>query len=426
VSPKLQHALEALYGLERRKDKLGLAGTHALLAALGNPQQRFRAVHVAGTNGKGSVCALIERVLREAGPVTGLYTSPHLVDFRERIRVRGRWADRGALERALERIQALPEGQDRTFFEVCTALAFDDFAARGVEWAVVEVGLGGRLDCTNVLTPALAVITSIGLDHTEILGDTLARVAFEKAGILKPGVPAIHGTLPAVAATEVRAAAARAGCTLEAADGRVRLEPGAGGATRATTAAWGPLDLELALGGGFQLENARVALAALDRLSGLGVAIPRRAVLEGFRAVRWPGRLERAPREPRLWWDGAHNPDGARALAAAFSERADGHAATLVLALSRDKDARAMLDALAPIVPARRLIATRSRSERARPPEEIVRVAEAAGWQAESAAEVARALHAALARGGPVLLTGSLFAVGEAMEAFGGAPGEQQ
>jgi len=426
VSPKLQHALEALYGLERRKDKLGLAGTRALLAALGNPQQRFRAVHVAGTNGKGSVCALIERVLREAGPVTGLYTSPHLVDFRERIRVRGRWADERALERDLERIQRLPEGRDRTFFEVCTALAFDDFAARGVEWAVVEVGLGGRLDCTNVLTPALAVITSIGLDHTEILGNTLAQVASEKAGILKPGVPAIHGTLPAEAATEVRAAAERAGCTLEAADGRVRLEPGAGGVTRATTAAWGTLDLDLALGGGYQLENARVALAALDRLSGLGVAIPRRAVLEGFRAVRWPGRLERAPREPRLWWDGAHNPDGARALAEAFAERAGGRAATLVLALSRDKDAAAMLDALAPIVPARRLIATRSHSERARPPEEIARAAAAAGWQAESAADVARALRAALARGGPVLLTGSLFAVGEAMEAFGGAPGEQQ
>jgi len=193
VTLRLQTALEALYGLERRKDKLGLDGTRDLLRALGDPQRCFKAVHVAGTNGKGSVCAIVERVLREAGVRTGLFTSPHLVDFRERIRVGGHWADEGRLATRLEHIQGLPEGRDRTFFEVCTALAFDDFAARGVEWAVVEVGLGGRLDCTNVLEPEVTVITSIGLDHTEILGEGLERVAAEKAGIVKPGVPLVCG-----------------------------------------------------------------------------------------------------------------------------------------------------------------------------------------------------------------------------------------
>ena len=153
MSLRLQDALEALYGLERRRDKHDLEGTIALLRALGDPHLKFRSVHVAGTNGKGSVCALVERVLREAGYRTGLYTSPHLVDFRERIRVSGLWADEAWLERKLAHIESLPEGKDRTFFEVATALAFEYFAEQQVEIAVVEVGLGGRLDCTNVITP---------------------------------------------------------------------------------------------------------------------------------------------------------------------------------------------------------------------------------------------------------------------------------
>src|SRR4029077_10615863 len=168
---------EHLYGLERRRDKLGLDGTRALMGALDHPERRFRSIHVAGTNGKGSVCALIERVLREAGHRTGLYTSPHLVDFRERIRVEGQWVDADWIEDALDRIETLPEGRDRTFFEVATALGFLWFAEREVEIAVVEVGLGGRLDCTNVITPEVCVITSIDLDHTEILGDTLEAIA---------------------------------------------------------------------------------------------------------------------------------------------------------------------------------------------------------------------------------------------------------
>src|SRR5262249_14608499 len=152
-------------------------------------QRRFRAIHVAGTNGKGSVCALVERVLRAAGHRTGLFTSPHLVDFRERMRVSGHWIDADRLERRLDHIRSLPESRDRTFFEVTTALGFDAFAADDIEWAVVEVGLGGRLDTTNVLCPEITAITRIGLDHTEILGDTIEAIANEKAGIVKTGVP---------------------------------------------------------------------------------------------------------------------------------------------------------------------------------------------------------------------------------------------
>ena len=409
VSQTLQSQLEALYGLERRKDKLGLEGTRALLQALGNPQDRFRSVHVAGTNGKGSVCARIASVLRAAGVRTGLYTSPHLVDFRERIRVNGQWADQARLAERLEHIQSLPVGRDRTFFEVCTALAFDDFAAREVEWAVVEVGLGGRLDCTNVITPELAVITSIGLDHTEILGDTIEQIAAEKAGIIKPGVPVVNGAQEARAADVVRRIAAERQAPVVA--------PGAPprGAAESRGGAEGAAGT-----------NARIAQAALETLIARGVRIPAEAIVAGLSAARWPGRFERCATEPRLWWDGAHNPDGAHALRV-WCEAGPLNPALLVLALSRDKDAAAFLNALAPALPARRVIATRSRNERARSPEDLAAIARAAGWSAETAPDVAAGCRDAVARasaGSPALLTGSLFAVGEAMEAFGCAPGE--
>jgi dihydrofolate synthase/folylpolyglutamate synthase len=397
----LQGALEALYGLERRRDKLGLDGTRALLAALGDPHRRFRAVHVAGTNGKGTTCAYVERALREAGHRTGLFTSPHLVDFRERIRVDGRWADEGWLFRTLRRIGESPAGSDRTFFEVATALGFAWFAEQGVEWAVVEVGLGGRLDTTNVLEPAVCAITSIGLDHTEILGGTLEAVAYEKAGILKPGVPAAIGpALPAAARVAIERVAEARGVPLVAAAG----------------------------GGPFRDDDRAVARSVLEVLAGRGVRLPAEAVARGLAAARWPGRLEPSAREPRLWWDGAHNGEAAGALAAAW--RAAGHPAprALVLATSRDKDLDAILAPLATLAPGAHLVAARSRSERAQEPGRIAERARHHRFEAHLAHEVAPACRQALALAGPggwVLLTGSLFAVGEAMEHFGGAPGEQ-
>ena len=412
MSTKLQDALEALYGLERRRDKLDLDGTRALLAALGNPHTRFHSVHVAGTNGKGSVCAIVERVLREAGVRTGLFTSPHLVDFRERIRVNGQWADQSRLEQRLAHIQSLPEGRDRTFFEVCTALGFDDFARRGVEWAVVEVGLGGRLDCTNVISPEVCVITAIGLDHTEILGDTIGKIATEKAGIIKPGVAVVVAEGPGN--DTVAAIARERGAPLTIAPGNV------------LPTAWRDVALPAPLAGAHQRANAALALETLAVLRERGLPIADDAVTPGLAAVRWPGRLERAAREPRLWWDGAHNVEGVRALADAWHAAACGDPGTIVLAVSRDKDARAMLETFARRFPRARLIATRSRSERALEPDTIARLARDIGIHAESAPDVNAALARALARtgGDAVLLTGSLFAVGEAMEIHGGAPGE--
>jgi dihydrofolate synthase/folylpolyglutamate synthase len=398
----------------------------ALLAALGNPERRFRSVHVAGTNGKGSVCTLVERVLREAGENTGLYTSPHLVDFRERIRVRGRWADEVWLEKKLDAIAAIPGGNDRTFFEVATALGFDWFAHESVSWAVVEVGLGGRLDCTNVLAPDVTVITSIGLDHTEILGDTLTAIATEKAGILKFGTPAVLAPgLPPEAHEVILRTAAERGARVHVAP--ANLERSGDGTITAETRAWGTLSLTDPFHGRLPPTNLATALEVLEVLVECGVAVPREAVESGFAHARWPGRHEPCPDEPRLWWDGAHNVDGMRAIVEAVGG-APRYGA-LVLALSRDKDLGAVLDTLRPIVRDGRLVATRAQIERARPPEEIERAARLRMWDVATAPDVATACAQAIEHASaehPALLTGSLFAVGEAMVAFGGAPGEVQ
>ena len=438
MTQDLQRRLESLWGLERRHLKLGLDGTRALLAGLGNPETRFAAVHVAGTNGKGSVCALVERVLRAAGQRTGLYTSPHLVDFRERIRVDGRWGDEGELEAALDRVEALPGTASSTFFEVATALAFDHFSRHGVTWGVVEVGLGGRLDTTNVLTPAVCAITSIGLDHAEMLGDTHAAIAFEKAGILKAGVPAVTGVEHDVAASVIARRAAEVGAKLSHArdvahvkaiqrgDWGTRLE--------VDCAPWGRFQLQMALRGGHQHENARTALAVLSELARQGVPVSLAALREGFGRARWPGRLEPCPNEPRLWWDGAHNTDGMRRLCLAWTDDLRlAPPAAIVFAAGRDKDVRAMLTRLRSLAPAAALFVTRTANERALTPDELVAVARDAGWTAQASPDVKTAIAAALARAGApgpagsprVLLCGSLFAVGDAMRANGGAPGEQ-
>jgi dihydrofolate synthase/folylpolyglutamate synthase len=427
VTVALQRRLEALYGLERRKNKLDLDGTRALLAALGDPHTRFRSVHVAGTNGKGSVCAIVERVLREAGVRTGLFTSPHLVDFRERIRVAGRWADDDWLEQALDRIESVPEGRDRTFFEVATALGFLYFAEHGVECAIVEVGLGGRLDTTNVLTPDVCAITSIGMDHAEILGDTLELIAAEKAGIIKPGVPVVTTAgSHALATIESVAAERRAPFRDALADETVWPGPRPG-RWRAHTTSWGDLDLVSGIAGDIH-ENLSCALAVLDSLSSRGLELSADLVERGVRAARWPGRFESCPTRPRLWWDGAHNAAGAAHLCRSWHYDPLPPAECLVLAVSRDKDVPSLLAALAEIVPSRRLFATHSRNERALPPETIESQALSSGWSVAVVPEVPQACDTALASTpeGVVLLAGSLFAVGEAMQSFGGAPEELQ
>ena len=431
MTATLQRRLEALWGLERRHPKFGLEGTQALLAGLGHPEARFASVHVAGTNGKGSVCACVERVLRATGQRTGLYTSPHLVTFRERIRVNGVCASEARLHEGLDRIEALPDAAGATFFEIATALAFDHFAREQVDWAVVEVGLGGRLDSTNVLHPAVCAITTIGLDHAELLGASHVAIAGEKAGILKPGIAAVSAVEHDAAAAVIAQRAAEVGAPLviarDVADVQVVAQGEWGTRLAVECAPWGRFQLQTRLRGAHQRDNARTALAILARLAAQGMRIELDALREGFGEARWPGRLEPCPTRPRLWWDGAHNLDGMRRLGQAWSDDL-GFAppVAVVFAAGRDKDVPALLRRLHAFAPQATLFVTRTANERALDPAELRTFAEGAGFAAEVVESVPAAVDAAFARHpeGRVLLCGSLFAVGEAMQAFGGAPAE--
>ena len=309
-----------------------------LMRALGNPEARFKSVHVAGTNGKGSVCAMLESVLRRSGIRTGLYTSPHLLDVRERIRVSGGMIGREALARWLGEVRgrAGPLESGLTYFEAVTAAAFCHFAAAGVELAVVETGMGGRLDATNVLPrPEAAVITAIAADHTEHLGKSPARIAREKAGILKPGTACVtQARGPALAA--VRSAARRLGVRVTAV--RPERTPGLAEAVRAC-----------ALKGDFQRGNIAAALLAAEELRKKGWRVPRSAVRDGLKSVRWPGRFdERTLRaggtSAPVLLDVAHNPAAIAAILSSVKKRARADRPCLLFFnVLKDKNAAAMV-----------------------------------------------------------------------------------
>jgi dihydrofolate synthase/folylpolyglutamate synthase len=347
-----------------------------------------------------------------------LYTSPHLVDVRERIQVNGEMiaGDRMAalIEDVRRAVGHLPEP---TFFEFMTAMAFRHFADAQVEIGVIEVGLGGRFDATNVLTPLVAGITTIGLDHQEHLGGTVEAIAFEKAGIIKPGVPVVTGRLRPEAATVIERVAGERGAPV------IRLGHEflvAGESTERLDYA-GPRasydDLSCALVGRHQLDNAACAIALLEQAAGQGVAVPESAVREGLRTVRWPGRLEAVDINPLVLLDGAHNPDAASVLAAHLAgmrRNRPGRRIILVLGMMRDKDHAGFLDPLLPFVDD--VIVTKSRGARAATVEEMGALLRRRGRAAHLIADPAGALALAGRMAGPddgILVTGSLFLVGE-------------
>ena len=419
-----EQAIAYLVGLEVSSGwDLKLERMRAALELRAHPERRFPVLHVAGTNGKGSTAAMLDAVLGAAGYRVALYTSPHLVDFTERIRIGGRTIPRATVVALVAELRAALDAARLTLthFEFVTLLAFEWFARVGIDVAVIEVGLGGRLDATNAVTPEVAVITRIALDHVRILGDTLPAIAREKAGIVKRGVPVVLTPgLAAPARETILSIAAERGARV--------IEAGAPSADDASMDADPPFSTL----GAFEPANAVTALVVLRELKLAGVGIPRAALEAGFREARWPGRFERCASEPRLWWDGAHNPEGVAALVRAWARTRPAPPSALVLALSRDKDVDGVRAPLAGLAPKASLVATRSRSERALEPERIAAAARNAGFEARVAPDVRTACEAAFHldpapdERSPVLLTGSLFAVGEAMEAFGGAPGEMQ
>lgn len=418
----------------------GLERTEALLRSVGSPHLSFRVVHVGGTNGKGSVAASVASVLTAAGHRTGLYTSPHLCTFRERMRVDGRPLSEEAILAAANRLWPLIEESGATFFEATTAIAFLAFAEAGVEWAVVEVGLGGRLDATNVVRPEVVVLTNVALDHTDMLGGTRRRIAAEKAGIVKPGAPVVTGETDAAVLDVFREHAAAAGAPLHL------LAPDELGAVacslegtrfRLATRAWGELELTTPLVGPHQATNAALAVRALECLD--DDARPTAGELRaGLERVRWPGRLQVERVGGAVWlFDGAHNPAAADALAAALRRLAPPRPRVFVAGILADKAWPGMLATFArladhlvltvpPSAPPHRRWDPAAAAERVRGTASVI-VEPAFGRALELAAGLAApgGEGEGGAPGGSVVVTGSLHTVGDALLALGRAPAEE-
>lgn len=397
-----------------------------MLAAVGDPQRSYRIVHVGGTNGKGSVAATLESVLRADGRRTGLYTSPHLCTFRERIQVCGEPLSEAAIVRAAERLWPIFEREGPTFFEATTALALLAFAEAGVETAVIEVGLGGRLDATNVVMPDVVVLTNVALDHTEYLGPTLAEVASEKAGIIKVGVPVVTAERGEESLGVIRRRAAEFGAPLRVLDPGDILdaESGARGTRyRLASSIWGPLDLHSPLVGLHQVENTALAVRALELLDA-GLQPGREAVVQGVAGTRIAGRMqvERVDGQSYVF-DVAHNPLGARALASALAGLDVPRPIVFVVAVLADKDHRSMLRVLHEVGDAAVLTDAPSAPISRRWDLDVV--AREGAWPgAEVVSDLADALERAaeLAAGGTVVVTGSFHTVGDALIALGRAP----
>lgn len=405
-----KQALAWLYSLQRFGIKLGLENTERLLRELriilgsapASPETSAAAkvIHVAGTNGKGSVCAMIDSILRAQGYLTGLFTSPHLITFRERIRVNGEMVTAEAVARGLTAIHDLVNDWDPhpTFFEVTTAFALKHFGDAKIDIAILETGLGGRLDATNAVQSDVSVITPIDLDHEKWLGLTLAEIAGEKAGIIKPGVPVVSAPQQPQAEEVIRTRAAECGSPAQFVNEAYHKSP-------------------VALRGDYQKQNAAVAIAAVLAAN---IQLGEKAIVRGLAAIEWPARFQKW--DERTIIDGAHNPAATRALAQTWREVFGDLEATLILAALSDKDLRRICEALAPI--SDYVLLPKIRSARAAAPEELAKVlaATAPSLPCSITPSIADALDQARERPHPILITGSLHFAGEVLADLRGEP----
>jgi len=400
-----KQALAWLYGLQRFGIKLGLENIRRLIDELSRrgdlqialdswkANAPWKVIHVAGTNGKGSVCAMIDSICRAHGYRTGLFISPHLVTFRERIRVNAEMISEEAVADDLTTIRDLSADWDPhpTFFEVTTALALKHFCDAKIDIAILETGLGGRLDATNAVQSDVSVITPIGLDHEKWLGHTLAEIAGEKAGIIKPRVPVVSAPQQPQAEEVIRARAAECGSPVQFVNDTYHRSP-------------------VALRGEYQKQNAAVAIAAIHAAK---IQLGEKAIVRGLAAVEWPARFQKW--DQRTIIDGAHNPAAARALAETWREIFGERKATLILAILSDKDLRGICEALVPIADS--VILPKIRSERAVAPEELAKVVSnlTPPLPYSITTSVGEALDLARAKPNPILITGSLHFAGEVL-----------
>jgi dihydrofolate synthase/folylpolyglutamate synthase len=424
MDPKTyQRSLDYLYGLERFGMIFGLTQVEKILEATERPHQEVQAIHVGGTNGKGSTAAMIASILQKEGYRVGLYTSPHLLRFTERIKVNGKEIEKEEVAELTEwmrdRIEAAGITLPFTFFDFTTSMAFLYFKQRMVDMAVLEVGLGGRLDSTNVIDPLLSIITNIDKDHVEQLGRSLLKIAGEKAGIIKKGRPLITGaTQPQVlrlfskTCQRMGSPYFRVGRDFRydwTEDGNFNYE----GLHRKL---W---NIHLNLLGFHQMMNATTALGAMEILEELGYTVSTDAMVEGLKEVDWPGRLEVVSSSPRVVVDGAHNPAGALVLRAALENEFEYDRLVLLVGMMKDKDAKGFLKILAPL--ADRIILSKPRTDRAASPSILLDLLGRNGKKAEIIEGIKEAIEKGLSltREGDLLcVTGSLYTVGEAKGLF--------
>jgi dihydrofolate synthase/folylpolyglutamate synthase len=406
-----KQALAWLYSLQRFGIKLGLENIRRLIAeccsgvcvkrpALGTSASTPKVIHVAGTNGKGSVCAMIDSICRAQGYRPGLFISPHLVTFRERIRVNGEMISEDAVADGLTMIRELIADWDPhpTFFEVTTALALKHFGDAKIDIAILETGLGGRLDATNAVQSDVSVVTPIGLDHEQWLGNTLTEIAGEKAGIIKRGVPVVSAPQQSQAEEVIRARAAECASPLEFVNETYGRSP-------------------IALRGEHQKQNAAIAIAAIHAAK---IRVGEKAIVRGLAAIEWPARFQKW--DERVIIDGAHNPSAARILTQTWREVFGDQKATLVLAVLSDKDLRGICEALAPI--AASVLLPKIRSERAAAPGELAKIFSiiTPPLPHSITSTIGDALDAARAKPNPILITGSLHFAGEVLADLRGEP----
>lgn len=407
-------AIQYLYGFRRFGAKLGLENTFALAALFGNPQNKLKFIHVAGTNGKGSTCAMLESIYREAGLRVGLFTSPHMVSFRERIQVNREMIRENEVAVLVDdlKFQIKNLKTHPTFFEVVTIMALRYFAAKKCDLVIWETGLGGRLDATNIVTPIASVITNIQLDHQQWLGNTVPEIAREKAGIIKQGIPCFTAAEDEAALQIIAQVAARhdaAFWTVARSDAEVIRR------------------FEIPLIGEHQLLNAALAVAVV-RLLGNQISVSEQTIAEGLKKTQWPGRFQVVKRgQQTVVLDGAHNPAGAETLANALKQNFAGKERTLILGAMQDKDFRSICATLAPL--AKKIKVTRVGSDRAAEPTALLESCLAANVNAD--VQPVDSLSEALAatqHDKLVVVTGSLHFIGEAMELLGlsDAPSERE
>ena len=348
-----ERALAWVYGLQNRGVKLGLERMQAALASRGDPQRACPFVHIAGSNGKGSVAAMVERIARAAGYHTGQFASPHLSRYVERVLIDGAPLDEDEATRRLCGQRADASLDDLTFFEHTTLLAFEAFRDHGCDLVALEAGLGGRLDATNVVTPEVSVVTSISLEHQHILGDTTAAIAGEKAGILKPGVPAVIAARDAPAREVLKARAQALGAPVWLIGEDFDASRRADGLVDIAVPEESFDGLRLGLAGAYQADNAAAAVAAVQRLRSRGYRLDDDAVRTGLAEVRWPGRLEWVDGAPAFLFDAAHNADGCATLAAHLRSLAFSGPVVLLFGAMSDKDHARMLASFDGLVDAR-------------------------------------------------------------------------